>query len=38
MKGNFSSQIAEDDRISGFDTEKPYLNVVTTCYVSEWGN
>lgn len=38
MKGNFSSQIAEYDRISGSDTEKLSLNVVTTCYVSEWGD
>lgn len=38
MKGIFSSQIAEDDTISGFDTEKPSLNVVTRCYVSEWGD
>lgn len=38
MKGNFSSQIPEGDRISGFDTEKLSLNVVTTCYVSERGD
>lgn len=37
MKGNFSSLIAEDDRISGSDSEKPSLNV-TTCYESEWGD